>query len=248
MQFVDDGAKEEDPFIDTVIRIFHGDCHRDGCSNRPIRFADERRKNFYNIINNVLQLGPLIESMNSTPSPTGEPHVSTPVPTVDITAPPTGSTPRPTEFPYIGPVNPTEQAATLSTICEGMPRGIVTLNGCMSYVECFDDVASEIKKCSEGSIFDVSINECNWEDEVANCYDNSPVQMEPFQPSDEKEPREPTRNPTTRWPALQTVGRRTRKPTPTALINLEGSGGSRIEGAMFVVVILSIILLTFAQY
>ena len=242
MQFVDDGAEEGDPFIDNVIRVFHGDCHREGCSGRPIRFENERRKNFYHIINNILQLGPLFESIGSAPSPTEVPDVFTPV----------EKTPGPTEFPYARPANPTEQqvfpmppdVATLSTICKGMPRGIVTFDKCMSYVECFDGVASEAKKCSEGSIFDVSINECNWEEEVANCHENGPVQLEPFQPSEEKRPPEPTKNPTTRWTDFQTVGIGTSKPTPTTLINLEGSGGTRNEDSIIALVV----LLTLAQY
>ncbi|KAL7518476.1 hypothetical protein ACHAWX_003298 [Stephanocyclus meneghinianus] len=63
--FVDGGMKD-DSFIDSVGRILSWGCHQEGCSDVEVRHADQRKANFYLILNDVFGLP---SSLLSSPQP-----------------------------------------------------------------------------------------------------------------------------------------------------------------------------------
>jgi hypothetical protein len=74
VKFVDDGMTD-DSFIDSVSRVLTHNCDSEGCSSIDVRYADERRENFYMIINEIFDIASILESRvkpspKITPQPT----------------------------------------------------------------------------------------------------------------------------------------------------------------------------------
>ena len=103
MQFVDQGMTD-DSFIDSVGRVLSHGCHREGCSNKDVRDAQQRRDNFYTIINDVFDIPSILQGnqkplSNITPAPAPMMQIppSTPVwaPSLEIV-----NIPQPQPWPY----------------------------------------------------------------------------------------------------------------------------------------------------
>jgi hypothetical protein len=74
VQFVDDGMTD-DSFIESVSRVLSFGCHMEGCTNLDVRNAQQRKDNFYLIINDVFDIPSILESRQRpvpqiTPQPT----------------------------------------------------------------------------------------------------------------------------------------------------------------------------------
>ncbi|KAL3797245.1 hypothetical protein HJC23_004537 [Cyclotella cryptica] len=72
--FVDRGMND-DSFIDSVGRILSLGCHQEGCSDFEVRHADQRKANFYLILNDVFSLKFLLQP-TPQPGPTVTPGPS----------------------------------------------------------------------------------------------------------------------------------------------------------------------------
>eukprot|EP00804_Cyclotella_cryptica_P023447 CCRYP_012107-RA/>CCRYP_012107-RA protein AED:0.04 eAED:0.04 QI:401/1/1/1/1/1/3/349/588 len=67
IEFVD-GGMSDDSFIMSVGRILANGCHEVGCSTIEVRMADQRKVNFYLIINDIFD----IKSLKATPKPSSQ--------------------------------------------------------------------------------------------------------------------------------------------------------------------------------
>ncbi|KAL3811666.1 hypothetical protein ACHAXA_002760 [Cyclostephanos tholiformis] len=54
------GGMNDDSFIDDVIKILYRGCRTDECSDLEVRFANERKANFYTIVNDVFAIGAIL--------------------------------------------------------------------------------------------------------------------------------------------------------------------------------------------
>ena len=111
--FVDE-TMTNDSFIESVGRILSLECHEMGCSPREVRFAEERKENFYTIINDVFDILFLMEPPPPAPKrttpPTPPPYdaygpvAPAPIaPTPSNTPPLAQSTPNPTQVQKTDP-------------------------------------------------------------------------------------------------------------------------------------------------
>lgn len=100
-----DGGMTDDSFIDSVSRVLSHGCHRDGCGGIEVRNAQQRKDNFYLIINDIFDLPSLL-------APKPGPMPVTPQPTfrldVDEYTISESVTPKPQPMPVLAPslVNP----------------------------------------------------------------------------------------------------------------------------------------------
>ena len=96
-----DGGMTNDRFIDDTNRILSRGCHINGCSDLEVRMADERKANFYTIINDVFAIDDIdMPTERPTRRPTAMPLPTTQSPTVYNDVIPGLSTPQPVENIY----------------------------------------------------------------------------------------------------------------------------------------------------
>ena len=74
IQFVDNGMTD-DYFIDMVSRIVAFGCHTENCGGRDVRNAQQRKDNFYMIINDVFDIPSIVE-LKDRPTPEVTPSPS----------------------------------------------------------------------------------------------------------------------------------------------------------------------------
>jgi len=120
-KFFDEGMAD-DSFIDAVSRIFSRGCHTAGCSDIEVRMADQRKSNFFLIINDILGIDGIELPTNRptrrhSPAPTPRPLNCTPQPTNVLNTP--KPTPRPTN--PTTPLNLTPQPTDQLTIPTKLP-------------------------------------------------------------------------------------------------------------------------------
>jgi len=150
-----DGGMVDDSFIDTVGKILSLGCHEDGCSDLEVRMANERKANFYTIINDVFGIGSIkMPTKPPTSGPTPAPlyAVTTSQPTPQPLIPHT--TPKPTPQP---------QDVLTNAICQGQSSAFVSIEECKEYVQCSEGRIVARQSCSEGLLFDSAISGCNWD-------------------------------------------------------------------------------------
>jgi hypothetical protein len=92
IEFVD-GGMNDDSFIDSVGRILTNGCHESGCSTNEVRDAEQRRANFYLILNDVFDVSALIQPPPQ-PQTTTQPSFQLNI-DVDVSAPPMTAMPQP---------------------------------------------------------------------------------------------------------------------------------------------------------
>ena len=137
------GGMNDDTFIEATSRIFVRGCHLPKCSELDVHMADERKANFYVILNDVFG----VNDIKITPSPNAV----------------LSETPRPTPQPTPQPQSYVDQA------CRDEPNGLVSLEGCREYLKCNEGKVESREACPEGQLFDSSIGVCNWGFTVYTC-------------------------------------------------------------------------------
>ncbi|KAL7531797.1 hypothetical protein ACHAWF_003913, partial [Thalassiosira exigua] len=178
-KFADSGMND-DTFINSVNRVFSRGCHEAGCdADLEVRMADERKANFYLILNEVFGLdGILIGGTTSQPPipPPAIPLPTTPRPTPRAASPffQTPPTPRPDGAPAapqpsdqsnpFRPANPSSQSSDGNpvSVCSGKVDEVVSTNGCKSYAKCFNGMIVSHGTCLDGLLYDSTIGSCNW--------------------------------------------------------------------------------------
>jgi hypothetical protein len=161
-----DGGMVDDTFIDEVGSILVRGCIPDECSDLEVRFVDERKSNFYTIINDIFGIGaisrqtrkptfePTLFVSSSPEAPTVSPSKS---PVADITKPP--NTEPPTPIP--------------ESKCVGQTARYIPINGCKDYLECLDGTLINQYTCPDNQIFDSELGKCNWKKAVIRCPDSA---------------------------------------------------------------------------
>jgi len=213
-----DGGMQDDRFIESTNRILARGCHEYGCSEfgEP-RFADERKANFYMIINDVFAIKDIVMPTNRpTRKPTGKPTSSAP-----------------TESNVPSPLVPLqlETSPQTASICSGLESGIVTINECNEYVECSNGNIVSRQSCPSGLLYDVSLGECAWTFEVS-CKDDGIINNNPtptIQPFD------------TTW-FMNDPDEQNNDPNGETLIPLEGNGVQQSGGSHTLIASLCILL------
>ena len=214
-RFLDNGMVD-DTFIENVNRVLALGCHTKGCSNREVRMEDERKANFYTIINGILSIDDIVMPTDKpTQRPTEAPTTAAPIETTTSVATPP---PIPVTTPVIADIG----------ICFGIGGTvIIPINDCKDYVECVNGYAMSQQSCQSGLLFDTVLNDCSWAFQVSeNCQTIRP----------------PTLRPTTMQSVdLVSISDPVEGPTGTAetLIPLEGSGVGvvRVGQPFFILVI-----------
>jgi hypothetical protein len=119
-EFISSGMND-DTFIDDVSKILYRGCHTDECSDLEVRFADERRANFYTIVNDVFAIGAIdIHSEEFTFVPTKKntaffiPDIAL-QPSLTSSIPTENSSPDITSPFFISSLHPTENLSTMPT-------------------------------------------------------------------------------------------------------------------------------------
>lgn len=191
----------DDSFIDNVGKIVYRGCHTDECSDLEVRFPDERKANFYTIVNEVFAIGTMIiqtkkptfmPTPTSTPDFTPQTLFSSSPTTENLSMMPSGletfiespvsvSVESPVSVSVDSPVSTPEPPVSEETsqplilpfnICAGLPPGFVPVNSCRGYVQCQNGSPVTQQSCPEGLLFDSVIVQCNWADSVV-CNDVS---------------------------------------------------------------------------
>jgi len=163
--FFDDGMVD-DTFIDEVGRILVRGCIPDECSDLEVRFVDERKSNFYTIINDIFEIGAI---SRQTRKPTFEP-------TLFVSSSPEAPTVSPSKSPIADKTKPpnTEPPTPIpESQCVGQSARYVPINGCKDYLECMDGTLINQFTCPDNQIFDNELGKCNWEKAVIRCPDSA---------------------------------------------------------------------------